>query len=188
MWVAFFLSPVAVGYYNVALGVINLVSMPITPFIRTTYPELSRSVAQHSWLQVRRLLRRVTILAGGWTGATSIGLVILGPLFIRFYGKAYLPAYPALLVLLVGFGMANILFWNRALLLSLGLPQYAFKVMAWAGLAKVGLAFLLVPRFGFVAEAALLSGWFVISIGLIVWRGLSEVRRAELAPAVEGVG
>ena len=188
VWVAFFLSPVDVGYYKVALAVINLVSMPITPFIRTTYPELSRSVAQHSWAQVRRLLRRVTILAGVWTGVTAIGLVILGPLFIQFYGKEYLPAYPALLVLLVGFGIANILFWNRSLLLSLSLPQYAFKVMAWAGLAKVALAFLLVPHYGYVAEAALLSGWFVISIGLIVWRGLSEVRRAELVPVAEVVG
>ena len=186
VWVAFFLSPVAVGYYKIALAVINLVSMPITPLIRTTYPEISRSIAEHSWTQVRRLLRRVTILAGGWTGATAIGLVIFGPLLIQLYGKEYLPAYPALLVLLVGFGFANILFWNRSLLLSLGLPQYAFKTMAWTGLAKVVLGFMLVPHFGYVAEAALLSGWFVISIGLIVWRGLRGMRQAERALAAEG--
>ena len=189
VWVAFFLSPVAVGYYKIALAVINLVSMPITPFIQTTYPELSRGIAEHSWSQVRRLLRWVTILAGGWTGATAIGLVLFGPLLIQLYaGKAYLPAYPALLVLLVGFGVANILFWNRSLLLSLGLPQYAFKAMAWTGLAKIILGFLLVPHYGYVAEAALLSGWFMVSIGLIVWRGLSGIRQAEQALAVEGVG
>ena len=188
VWVAYFLSPVDVGYYKVALAIINLVSMPITPFIRTTYPELSRSVALRGWTQLRHLLRRVTILAGGWTGVTAIGLVLLGPLFIQFYGKEYLPAYPALLVLLIGFGLANILFWNRALLLSFGQPQFAFKVMGLAGLVKVALAFLLVPKFGYVIEAVLLSGWFVVSIGLIVWRGLYLIRRAELVPAMEAAG
>ena len=188
VWVAFFLNPVDVGYYKVALAIINLVSMPITPFIRTTYPELSKSVAERSWAQLRRLLGRVTLLAGGWTGITGVALVVLGPLLIQFYGSEYLPAYPALLVLLAGFGLANVLFWNRALLLSLNQPQYAFKVMFWAGVVKIGLAFVLVPHFGFVAEAMLLSGWFIVTIGLIVWRGLRTVSKESLIAATEGIG
>ena len=183
LWIGFFLKPVDAGYYKVALAIINLVSMPITPFIRTTYPELSRIVAQRAWSQLRQFLRRVTIVAGAWTGVTSLGLIVLGPLLIQFYGRDYLPAYPALLVLVIGFGVANILFWNRALLLSLNQPQYALKVMFLVGLVKIALAFILVPRFGFVVEAGLLSGWFIISIGLIVWRGLSEVHRVEINPA-----
>ncbi len=188
VWVAFFLNPVDVGYYKVALAIINLISMPITPFIRTTYPELSRSVAERSWSQLKQLLRRVTLLAGGWTGVTAIGLIVLGPVLIQFYGSEYMPAYPALLILLVGYGLANVLFWNRALLLSFNLPQYAFKVMFWAGLAKVGLAFILVPKYGYLAEAALLSGWFIIAIGLIAWKGLRQIRQAGLIPVVEQGG
>jgi hypothetical protein len=42
------------------------------------------------------------------------------------------------------------------------------------------LAFILVPRFGYLAQAALLSGYFIVAIGLITLRGLREVRVQEL--------
>jgi O-antigen/teichoic acid export membrane protein len=186
LWVAFFLSPVEVGYYKVALAIINLVLMPVTPLISTTFPEINRAVAERSWAQLRHLLRRVTILSGSWTLFTAVVLVFFGNLLILFYGSEYLPAYPAMLVLLAGFGVANVFFWNRSLLLSFGLPMVPFKVTLWVGLAKVALAFVLVPRFGYVAEAALLSAYFIVSVGLILQRGAREVRQAQGAVEAHG--
>ncbi len=84
-----------------------------------------------------------------------------------------------MLIFLIGLGFANILFWNRPLLLSLGLPLVPYRYTLWAGLAKVALAFLLVPRFGLNSEAFLLSAFFVISVSLIVWRGLQEIQHRE---------
>jgi O-antigen/teichoic acid export membrane protein len=180
LWVTYFLSPLEAGYYKVALAVINLVLMPITPFISTTFPEISRNIAAKAWQQLRNLLRKITAISLAWTGAVAIGLLILGKWLIEtFYGTEYVPAYPALMVLLIGFGFANVLFWNRPLLLSLGLPVYPLKVSFWVGLVKVVGSFLLVPRYGYVAEALLLSLYFVISIGLIVLRGYKNVCRAE---------
>jgi hypothetical protein len=49
------------------------------------------------------------------------------------------------------------------------------------GIAKVALAFVLVPRFGYVAEAALLSAYFIVSVALILQRGARELRRSENA-------
>ena len=120
------------------------VRVAINPLISATYPELSRSVAEKSWTQLRRLLRRVTILAGGWSVAVSLGLLLFGNWVIVLYGVEFLPAYPALMVLLVGYGVANILFWNRSLLLVLQQPVFPFHVMLWTGLVKVLLAFVLV--------------------------------------------
>ena len=68
LWLALFLSTTEVGYYKVALAIINLVLMPITPFISTTYPEMSRSVSEGNWQQLKNLLRRVTKISGFWTG------------------------------------------------------------------------------------------------------------------------
>ena len=42
-----------------------------------------------------------------------------------------------------------------------------------------GLAFWLVPRYGYVMEGALLSLYYLISVSLIVWRGLSELSLQE---------
>ncbi len=185
LWVAYFLSPLQAGYFKVALAIINLVLMPVTPLISTTYPEINRSIAGRDWSQLRRLLRRITALSGGWTIAVGLGLLLFGNILILFYGAEFLPAYPAMLTLLVGFGIANIFFWNRPLLLSFGRPMTPFWATLAAGAVKVGLSFLLVPRYGYVMEAALLSGYFAVSVGWIVWRGLHVLGRSEQIGAAE---
>lgn len=179
LWVSYFLSPYEAGLYKVALAIVNLITVPITPFISTTYPELSRSAAQGEGVQLRRLLRRVTAIAGGWTAAAALALALLGNLVLLIYGKgsdAFLPAYPALMVLLVGFGLANTLFWNRSLLLALHQPGFPFWVSLAAGLSKVALSFLLVPVYGFVAQAGLLSAYLAVSVGVIAGRGIGILK------------
>ncbi len=186
LWLGFLLpgevGKIAAGYYKTALALINLILMPINPFIATTYPEIARTVGEKAWDKLKTLLKRVTTISAAWTLGVSIVLLVAGEWLITlFYGAEYAPATPAALVLLIGFGMANILYWNRPLLLSLGLPTYPLKVMTLVGLAKIGLSFLLVPRFGYLVQAALMSAFFVVSVGLIVWRGMHEIRlRSEI--------
>jgi O-antigen/teichoic acid export membrane protein len=105
--------------------------------------------------------------------------VLFGKWLLAIYGEDYVAAYPALIALLVGFTFNYILFWNRPLLLSLGLPDFPLKATVTAGLAKLALAFPLVPRFGYVAQAMLLSMYYVISVSAIVWRGLKEIKEHE---------
>lgn len=182
LWVAYFLSPLAVGYYKIALAVVNMVIMPITPFISTTYPKISGSVAVKNWTQLRSLLRRVTAISGTWTVLTTAGLLVLGRWFIQImYGAEYLPAHPILLVLLVGYGFANTFFWNRPLLLAFGKPMVPFYAMAVFGLLKVTLAFYVVPAWGAMGEAILLSAFFIFSVGWILLAGVRELLRGEKA-------
>lgn len=187
VWISLLLSPLQVGYYKVAKAVINLVVLPITPFISTTYPETTRAVAEKAWQRLRDLLGRLTLIATAWTGVVTVGLIIFGHwLITRFYGVDFAPSFPAMLILLVGFGFANIFYWNRNLLLSLGMPNDPLKVMAVAGLVKITLSFLLVPRFGYLMETVLMSAFFVVSIGLIVLRGIREVRHRARESAPTG--
>lgn len=194
-WVIFFFGQTAAGYFKTALAIINLVVMPITPFINTTYPEITRAIASRAWERLRSLLSRVTVIAAVWTGAAALGLILLGrPVLFQtwtvfgrdfhIYKAEYLPAMPVLMVLLIGFGVANIFFWGRTLLLAQGLAGYPLKVGFWTMLAKVALSFILIRGFGmgYLTEAALLSGYFTVSVGLIVWTGLREIRWAETHP------
>ncbi len=177
LWVNWLLSPTEGGYYKVAWAVINPILMPINPFITTSFPEIARTVGQRAWGKLRDLLRRLTIISAAWTGLAVLGLVLLGDWLIRsFYGQAFSPATPAALILLVGFGTANILYWNRTLLLSLGHPTFPLVVIATAGLVKVVLTLWLVPRFGYLAQAALMSAFLAVSVVLIVLRGVREIR------------
>ena len=181
LWLGFLLpgevGKIAAGYYKTALAIINLILMPINPFIATTFPEISRAVGEKAWDKLRTLLKRLTAISAAWTFSVGIFLLFFGEwLITTFYGAEYAPATPAALILLLGFGMANILYWNRPLLLSLGMPTYPLKVMIFAGVAKILLSFLLVPRYGYIAQAALMSAYFIASVGLIVWKGLREIQ------------
>jgi O-antigen/teichoic acid export membrane protein len=184
-WISLLLSPLQTGYYKVAKAVINLVVLPITPFISTSYPEMTRAVGEKAWSRLRSLLRRLTIISVAWTGAVAIGLLLFGnSLITHFYGAEFAPSTPAMLILLAGFGFANIFYWNRNLLLSLGQPNYPLVVMAITGVVKIVLSFLLVPHFGYLMETGLISAFFIVSIGLISLRGIQGVQRlAENEPA-----
>ena len=96
------------------------------------------------------------------------------------YGEQARPAYPVLLILMVGYGFASIFQWNRPLLLALGKPGYPVLVSLVAGLAELTLIFLLVPHLGYLALAGILSTYFVVSIGVTIWRGLDEIKRQSL--------
>jgi len=175
LWVAYFLSPLEAGYARAALAIINFVQLPITPFISTTYPEINRAIAQKAWGHVKELLRKVTTISGAWTIGASIGLAIFGKWLLSLYGADFVPAYQAMMIFLIGLGFANIFFWNRPLLLSLELPMIPYRASLYCGIAKVLLTFLLVPALGLNVEAGLLSVFFLISISVIVMRGLKEI-------------
>jgi O-antigen/teichoic acid export membrane protein len=181
LWIAYFLSPLEAGYAKTALAIINLVQMPITPLISTTYPEINHAVAKRDWKIVKSLIKKVTLISGGWTILSTMSLAIFGKWLLLFYGHEFIPAYSPMLLFIIGLGYSNIFFWNRPLLLSLGLPLVPYKISLWCGIAKISLAFLLVPSFGLGLEAMLLSAFFVISITWIVLRGLQEIRNREKA-------
>jgi O-antigen/teichoic acid export membrane protein len=186
--IAFLRSPIEAGYYRIALTLINLVMLPIEPLISTTYAEIARTVSRRDWGLTRRLLKRVSALSAVWTLGAGGVIAALGWLIIPIlYSPEYSPAYPALLILIVGYGFANIFNWSRTLMLALGMPAYPVKVSAAAAAVKTAGTFAFVGAYGYLLQAVLLSGYFLAANGLVLWRGLSEIqaRAATGAPRAE---
>jgi O-antigen/teichoic acid export membrane protein len=175
LWVGLFLSVEAAGYYRAAYTLVGLLSVAVDPLIATVYPEINRLIVQKAWTPLKGFLRKVTTLAFAFNLVQALGFVLLGRWLLWIYGKEYVDAYPALLVLLAGLAFNYTLFWNRPLLLSLGLPEFPILVTLIVGLTKVVLAFPIVPRFGYAAEAALLSFYYIASVGVMAWRGVREI-------------
>jgi O-antigen/teichoic acid export membrane protein len=171
LWVSLFRGPVETGYYRLALTLTNLVQMPISPLPQATYPELSRQAARGEWQQMRSLLRQGSQLAGGYTLAATVFLIILGkPLIAWLYTPQFLPAYPALLILLLGYLAANTFYWRRSALLALGRADFPAKVNLVLAAFKMAGILLLVPRYGYLASAALLTGFYWIGSLVTVWK------------------
>ncbi|MCH7480488.1 MAG: oligosaccharide flippase family protein [Chloroflexi bacterium] len=171
LWVAGILGTTAAGYYGVALFFINIMKLPINPLPKATYPELSREIALKKWSTARDILKRGTVLAMAYSLPMAIFLIVIGRPLIEFWsGSDYLPSYPILVILLVGFTFDNIFFWNRVTLLALNRPAYPTAVNFVGMLFKVIGIFLLVPQFGTLGFAALLSGYYLFTVGLAALR------------------
>ncbi|HKJ28543.1 MAG TPA: oligosaccharide flippase family protein [Anaerolineales bacterium] len=184
LWITYFLSPVAAGYYTTAMRVIAMILLPINPFIQPTFLEITTQTAKRQWEKLKELLRKTSTIAGVWTAGVAVILLVLGWWLIPFlYGEEFAPATSAALILVVGFGLANTLYWNRPLLLALEKPVYPLAVSAVAMVLKVGLAIWLVPQFGYLMQAILLSAYLTITVGLNAWQGVRTVRQRSAVEA-----
>ena len=52
LWIGALLSPLYAGYYKTAMTIINMVLLPINPFIDTTYPAMVRLIGERKWRDV----------------------------------------------------------------------------------------------------------------------------------------
>lgn len=179
LYVAWLLSSTQVGYYRLAQMLINFIILPLDPLIWPTYAEVTQTIAQKQWDATRRILRRVSLLIGSIVLAVGLGLALTGWFLLPFfYGPQAAPAYPVLLILLVGYGFASVFQWNRPLLLALGKPGYPVLIALLVGIIELTLMFTLVPSTdSMLLLAAIFSGYFVVSIGLTAWRGVAEINR-----------
>lgn len=180
-----YLSPAAVaqtyvGYLRLGLSVINFITLPIDPFIWPTYTEITRTISQRLWAQTRRLLKQVSTIAGTWTVTVAVAIALFGWWLIPLvFGPDAAPVYPVVLVLLVGYGVANIFNWNRPLLLAFGKPSYPLLVAVYVGLVELALILWLIPQTGYLMMAAILSAYLGVSVGITAWRGWRELLHQE---------
>ena len=77
---------------------------------------------------------------------------------------------------MVGLIVANSFYWNRIALLSLGLADYPAKINSIAAVLKVIGIIIIVPVYGFLGSAALLSGYYIFSVSLNVRKTFKELR------------
>jgi O-antigen/teichoic acid export membrane protein len=178
LYIANLLSVKDVGYFKIAMTLIIPITLILDPFIAPTYTEISHTIAKVQWGTTLRLLKRITAITGGivlafWTAWVLTGWWIIPTL----YKPQALPVYPLLLILIAGYGFASIFQWNRSLFLSLGKAGYPVLISLLAGVVELTLIFSLVPRYGYLMMAVILSGYFIVSVGFITLRGLWEIRR-----------
>jgi O-antigen/teichoic acid export membrane protein len=182
LWISFFRTPAETGFFKQAQGLVNLVQLPVSPLPQATYPELSREVARKNWKNVRYVLRQGSFLAGSFTLVAALLLAVFGrQIIIHLYRPEFLPAYPALLIMLVGFLVANTFYWNRTILLALNHPDFPTKVNLVVAILKTAGILLLVPGFGYLAGAALLSASYLLGVSLSVWKARQVIGAEERA-------
>jgi O-antigen/teichoic acid export membrane protein len=182
LYIAALTGTAEVAYFKIAFGFTNLLMLPIEPFIWPTYTEITTTISRGQLESTRRLLRRVSVISAGWVLAAGGAVALFGWWLIPLlYGPEFAPAYPATLILMIGYGYANIFGWNRPLLLALGMASFPLVVAAVTGAVELALIFTAVPQYGYLAAAAILSLYLLVSISINVWRGTGELRQREVS-------
>lgn len=182
LWVSAFVGPAQAGYFKVAMAITNLLQLPISPLPKATFPELAREIARKNWANVRYVLKQGSRLAALYSVPVTLGLAIFGQWVLSItYGPEFLPAYPALLILIVGYTFVNIFYWNRVALLSLSRPVFPTVINLVGMVLKVAAIFIFVPQYGYVVFAALLAAYYFFTVGLAVIRVFKDVNTGSLS-------
>lgn len=177
LWVSAFLGTTEAGFYKLALSLANILQLPVSPLPKATYPELMRETARYNWKNVRYVLTHSSRLAALYSVPTALGIVLFGRWIIAyFYEPVYLPAYPAVVILLLGYTVVNIFYWNRVALLALNHPVYPTLINIAGMILKVSAILIWLPQGGYLAFAWLLTGYYLFTVSLSVARVFLDLK------------
>jgi O-antigen/teichoic acid export membrane protein len=169
LWLAYFRTPTEVAFYKLAYGLAHMPMLPIKAMTQPTYRELALKLATGDSVAARALLRRASITAASWVIPVGILVAVFSSWLIRtLYTSEMLPAVPALLILLVGVSFSQVLYWNRPVLLALHETSFLLKMSVAMVVLKLALLFALVPAFGYIGNALVLTLLYLIGITLSV--------------------
>jgi O-antigen/teichoic acid export membrane protein len=192
-------STTEVGRYALAWRIVLALNLLVAAIGSIVSPQFARAYAQQDWKSLRRTAANAVGLTLALSGLPMLLLVLNPALFLRPFGSAYLPAVPALRILLIG---------QAALILCTSVPE----LLGMTGHAKplmrsnmismtvliIGLA-ILSPHFGDVGAAIATAITMIVNaVGVSMaarrdlkfvplfefYRTARERLRGELKPAV----
>jgi O-antigen/teichoic acid export membrane protein len=168
-----FAGPAEAGYFGLAQSLVGISFLPVASLTDPFYPVISREVDRGHAREARRLIGSGTKVTLFWVIPSGVlALATVWFLIPLVYGSSFSPTALAFVLMWPGTAFAQALFWARPTLLALGRPGYGNIVSASLCVVKIGLLFLLIPPFGYVASAAILSAFGFSSAGLMARKAL----------------
>ena len=143
----------ATGLYGASFRVVWMLVLITVAYYTALRPTLAQAYVQ-GFHTIEALLNRVMrISAAIAIGASVGGILVAEPLVLFLYGKAYLPAVPALQVLLALFGMHMLSRTYRVLLISFNKQGNDLRIMSLAALVNVVLNIFVIKQYGIMGAA-----------------------------------
>lgn len=144
----------ATGLYGASFRVVWMLVLITVAYYTALRPTLAQAYVQ-GYHTIEDLINRVMRISSAIAiGAAVGGILVAEPLVAFLYGKAYLPAVPALQILLAMFGMHMISRTHRVMLISFNKQANDLRIMTLAALVNIVLNLLVIKKFGIVGAAS----------------------------------
>jgi len=169
-------GPAGAALYRIASSLADSAQKPSDMLAKTFYPEIVRMdlASKKPW----KLMLRGTVLA------TVIGLFFIAlllaagrPLIEFLFGAEFLPAYPALIILMIAPLLGIISFPLPSMLLALDRPAGPVKARLAGTITYFAIVAPLAWRFGVEGAAAAFVFGNVVLVAALVWQVRTEHRR-----------
>lgn len=182
--VGLFVGPVGAGLYRLANQLANSLTKISSLLSRSIFVELSRTHSSHGAEALGTLFRRtnrLALIAGGVI--IALILAIGHPLLGLIAGKAFLPAYPLLLLLGIAACIDLVGVSYRPLLMATDRAGLSLRITFAVTILLLGIQAALLPIYGTIGAA---SANIVASLAGFVMMGLASRRAVGHGPPREG--
>ncbi len=143
----------ATGLYGASFRIVWMLILITVAYYTALRPTLAQAYVQ-GFHTIEDLINRVMRISSAIAvGAAVGGIMIAEPLVQLLYGKAYLPAVPALQILLALFGVHMISRTYRVLLISFNRQGNDLRIMSLAALVNIALNVMVIKQWGMVGAA-----------------------------------
>lgn len=156
-----------IAYYNAALKLSDMAMIPFVVLYTVAAPMFSTLYTQKKTKELQQFFTQTTFIAFVVVSLVLLGLIVLGPWVLSWFGERFRAGYPVLcmmcLIKLVHVFVGPI----NYLLMMVNLERIATWVLLVSVLVTIGLHLWWIPLYGIMGAAtATLLGLLVFEIGL----------------------
>lgn len=179
LMVNYFLDTAQTGIYSMAVNMGNLIYMAPIIFGTILFPKISAMKDEKErWSFAKKGILFITILM---SFGSVVFAMIARPLVVFLFGRQFLPAVPALWILLPGIVFLSSCTIINNYFASLGMPIVALYSPLAAFLINILLNYLLIPKLGIngAAVASSISYMCMLIMSTIYLKSVKDIRIAD---------
>ena len=167
--IGYFMNEVEVGYYAVAVVLIQGIILLPGAIQRVTFPAIASYHGKNEYENIRKLIKKTMAKTFLIIIFFSSLLAILGKFLIAFlFTEEFLSAYIPLLILLIGYTIYAPVVAIGGTLSSIGKVNIEFRVSALCALINIILNIIFIPKFG-IAGAAIATSMSMVFTTMIYY-------------------
>lgn len=164
LFIGYFMTGTDVGYYAIAIIIIQAVTLLPTSIQTITSPLIASYHHNKDYKSMRLLIKETLLKTYVITTILSVIIVLCGKLLIQvLFTEKFMPAYVPMLILLLGYSISSPIGAVGGALSSIGKVDISFQRSVLCLIINIILNLLLVPKFGLIGAAIATSSALIFT-------------------------